>query len=252
MILIPQIYLRAKKVAALERTISPIYDEDPFAMARNIKEAGGEAVYIIDLGIQNIGTGENGPIIRKINDDLGLSIFLGGPFKSVRAIESYFNLGIQAVVLETVAYQQPPLVREACAHFPDKICVQIYVESGRVTIPGWTVAANKTAFDYAEQFGELGVKRFFYSDVGSEGFLGKENLQNILAFCKKVKKSVICNSEIKESADIEKLVTLGAPHLDGIILARSLYEGRIDLKAAIGLVADLSLVPGNEPTILEE
>jgi phosphoribosylformimino-5-aminoimidazole carboxamide ribotide isomerase len=252
MILIPQLYIRGKKVVALERTISPIYDEDPFIMARYIKDAGGEALYIIDLGIQNIGAGENGAVIRKISDDLGLAVFIGGAFKSVRAVESYLNMGLKAAVLETVAYQQPSLVKEACEHFPEKIGVQIHVNAGRVTIPGWTVAANKTALDYAEQFGELGVKLFFYSDVGSDGLLGKENLQNILAFCKKVKQSVICSSEIRESADIGKLVTLGAPHLDGIILARALYEGRVDFKAAVGLMADLSLAPGNEPTILEE
>lgn len=252
MILIPQLYLRGKKVVALERTISPLYDEDPFVMAGRIKDAGGEALYIIDLGMQNMGAGDNGPVIRKIRDELDFDIFIGGGFKSVRAIESYLSMGLKAAILETVAYQQPALVKEACQHFPEKIGVQIHVNAGRVNIPGWTVSANKTAFDYAEQFGDHGIKMFFYSDVGSDGYLGKDNLQNILSFCKKVKDSVICNSEIRESGDIGKLVTLGAPHLDGIILARSLYEGRVDFKAALGLMADLSLAPGNEPTLLEE
>lgn len=251
MILIPQIYVRGKKVVSLERTVSPIYDEDPFVMASRIKDAGAEAIYIVDLGIPHLGTSENAPVIQKIKEDLGLDIFIGGGFRSVRSIEAYLAMDLKMAVLETVAYQQPQFVKEACAHFPEGIAVTINVRAGRVTIPGWTVAANKTALDYAEQFSEVGVKTFFYSDVGNDGFLGGWNLTNLLNFCKRVHKSVICTSEIKGSPDIEKLVTLGAPGLDGLVLARALYEGRLDLKAAIAFVTDLSMAKGNEPTLTE-
>lgn len=251
MILIPQIYVRGKKTVALDRTVSPIYDEDPFVMASRIKDTGAEAIYIVDLGIPHLGTSDNAPIIQKIREDLGLNVFIGGGFRSVRAIESYLAMDLKMAVLETVAYQQPAFVKEACGRFPEGIAVHINVRAGRVTIPGWTVAANKTAFDYAEQFSEVGVKTFFYSDVGNDGFLGSESITNLLNFCKRVHKSVICASEIKSSSDIEKLVTLGAPGLDGLVLARALYEGRVDLKASIAFISDLSMDKGNEPTLTE-
>lgn len=239
-------------MVALEGTISPLYDEDPFLMVQRIKGAGCETIYIVDLGIQNIGAGENGPIIQKIREELGFEVYIGGAFKSVRAIDSYLAMDLKAAILETMAYQQPALVKEACEKFPNRIGVQIHVQGGRVTIPGWTVAANKTALDYASQFGELGVNLFFYSDVAVDGLLKKENLEHVLVFCKKVKRPVICTSEISGSADIEKLATLGAPTLEGLVVTRSLYEGRIDLRAAIDLIADLSFAPGNEPTLREE
>lgn len=251
MMLIPQIYIRATKTVALERTVAPIYDEDPFVMASRIKDAGAEAIYIVDLGIPHIGTSDNAPVIQKIKDDLGLTIYAGGAFRSVRSIEAYLAMDIKMIVLETVAYQQPQLVKEVCGRFSDGIAVSINVHAGRVTIPGWTVAANKNAFDYAEQFGEIGVKTFFYSDVGNDGFMGSENLTNLLNFCKLVHRSVICASEIKGTPDIERLVTLGAPGLDGLVLTHSLYEGRVDLKASIALIADLSMDKGNEPTLTE-
>jgi len=251
MILMPQIFLRGTKAVALERTVAPIFDEDAFAMASRMKDAGAEAIYIVDLGIPHLGTSDNAPVIQKIREELGLTVFVGGAFRSVRSIEAYLEMDLKLAVLETVAYQQPQFVKEACGRYPDGIAVSINVRAGRVTIPGWTVAANKTAFDYAEQFGEIGVKTFFYSDVGNDGFMGSENLANLLNFCKGVHRSVVCASEIKNSGDIERLVTLGAPGLDGLVLARSLYEGRVDLKASIALVADLSMDRGNEPTLTE-
>jgi len=251
MILIPQIFLRGKKAVALEKTVAPIFDEDAFLMASRMKDAGAEAIYIVDLNIPHVGASENTSVIQKIHDDLGLNIFIGGGFRSVRSIESYLSMDLKMAVLETVAYQQPALLKDALASFPDGIAVSLNVRAGRVTIPGWTVAANKTTIDYADQFGEAGVKTFFYSDVGNDGFMGSENFTNILNFCKRVHKSVICTSEIKGSPDIEKLVTLGAPGLDGLVLTRSLYEGKIDLKASIDFVADLSMDRGNEPTLTE-
>ncbi len=249
--IIPQIFIRGKKAVALEWTVSPVFDEDPFAMASRVKEAGGNTVYIVDLNIPHLGTSENAPVIQKIRDDLALSVFIGGAFRSVRSIESYMALDVRMAVLETVAYQQPAFAKEACERFPDGIAVNINVRGGRVMIPGWTVAANKTSLDYADQFGEVGVKTFFYSDVGNDGFMGADNFSNLLTFCKRVRKSVICASEIRGSADIERLVTLGAPGLDGLVLARSLYEGRVDLKAAIDFVTDLSMAKSNEPTLTE-
>jgi len=251
MIIIPQIFIRAKRTVALEKTVSPIFDEDPFVMASRIKDAGGEAVYIVDLAIPHVGTGENAPIVQKIRDELGLNVFIGGAFRSIRSIEAYMGLDLSMAVLETVAYQQPTFVKEACEKYPGAIAVQISVHGGRVTIPGWTVAANKNAFDYADQFGEQGVKNFFYSSVGNDGFMGNESYENLLTFCKRVHKSVFCTSEIKGSPDIERLVTLGAPGLEGLVLSRSLYEGRVDLKAAIAFVSDLSMDKGNEPTLTE-
>jgi phosphoribosylformimino-5-aminoimidazole carboxamide ribotide isomerase len=252
MLIIPQLYIRNKKSVALERTITPLYDEDPLTMAMRIKDARGEAVFIMDLGIPHVGTSENAQLISRIKDETGLAVFIGGGFRSIRSIEAYLTMGLKMVILETVAYQQPTLVSDACKHFPDGVAVHINVQAGRVTIPGWTVAANKTAFDYAEQFGELGVSTFFYSDVGGDGFMGNENYENILLFCKKVHRHVMITSEIRGSADIERLATLGAPGLDGLVLTRALYEGRIDLNGAIGLVSDLSAASSNDPTIQDE
>lgn len=252
MLLIPQLYIRNKKIVALERTVWPLFDEDPFMMASRIKGAGTEAIFFVDLGIPHVGASENVPLIKKIREELGLDVFIGGGFRSVRAVEAYLAMDLKMAVLETVAYQQPALVKELCTSFPDKIAVHIDVNAGRVTIPGWTVAANKTALDYADQFANAGIRTLYYSDVGNDGFMGQDNLASLLSFCKHVKRNVFCTSEVRDSADIEKLMKLGAPGLEGLVLTRSLYEGRIDLNAAIDFVADLSVSPFNEPTILEE
>lgn len=250
MLLIPQLYIRSKKVVALEGTRSSLYDENPMVMCQRIRDAGSDTVYIIDLGMQTSGPGENASIIQDIKKD-GLDVYIGDGFKSSKAIGAYLEMGLKAAVLDASAYQRPDFVKEACSNFPGRIAVKIFVQGGKVTIPGWAVSPNKTAFDYAKQFAGMGIKLFFYSDLKDDGSLGVENMMNILAFCKKIKATVVCTSEINGSKDLERLVTLGAPGLEGLILARALYQNKIDLMAAIEQVSDLSIAPGNEPTLTD-
>ncbi|PIU58238.1 MAG: hypothetical protein COS89_01420 [Deltaproteobacteria bacterium CG07_land_8_20_14_0_80_38_7] len=252
MILIPQLYLRGGKVKALERTSALLYNEDPLIMAQRIKEASCDSLYIIDLGIDKSGSGENVSVVKSIMEKFQFNIYVGDNFRTIQSIQAYISLGVKKIVLETVAYQEPSLVKEACSRFPENIAVKVYVNNGKVNIPGWAVSPNKTEYDYVDQFSEMGVNTFFYSDVGASGQLELQNFKNILSFCKKVRKNIICSSEINNTKDIEALVTIGAPGLDGIVLAHSLYEGRVDLKAATDLISDLSVAPGNEPTLLED
>ncbi|MFH1874468.1 MAG: HisA/HisF-related TIM barrel protein [Pseudomonadota bacterium] len=252
MLLIPQLYLRNNKVVSVEGMNTPLYDADPIVMCRSLKDAGAEAVYLVDLNISTIGDGPNLPLIQKIKQEVGLQLFLGDNFRSVQAIDPYAKLDPKLIVLETVAYQEPDLVKQACQRYSGKIAVKIFVRAGKITIPGWAVSPTKTAIDYAQQFGNMGVKSFFYSDISEKGVLEQKNLDNILFFCKKVYSNVICTSEIRNAGDIEKLMTVGAPGLNGLVLAHAFYENRIDLKAAINLVLDLSVSSSNEPTLTED
>lgn len=249
MILIPQVYLKAGRAVPLDNTSFNLFSEDAFAMAKAMTDAGCDALYIVDLNVTPVGTSSNLPIIKKIKNDLKCTLFVGGAFRSAESATPYMNAGADLVVLDAHAYQQPRIVEETCAKHPKKVAVHIDVRDGRVTIPGWTVAANKTAFDYAERFREQGVATFFYSNMSADDSIDEGHLEELLTFCKKVQKPVYTTNEIAELADIEKLVTLGAPRLDGLILSRALYQGRFDLTSANAYVADMMQDSNNEPTL---
>jgi len=249
MILVPQIYVKSGQAVRLENTSMTMFSEDAFALARAMQEAGTEMVHITDLNVTAVGAGVNVPIIKEITQALDMRIVVGGAFRNTQSIDTYIKLDAEAIVFDSYAYQQPQLVTEACSQYPGKIAVHIDSRDGRVTIPGWTVAANKTALDYVERFGEQGVKTFFYSNMTIDEKTTDENLKEILMFCKKAGSTVYCTNEIYDMNDIVKFVTLGAPRLEGLILGRSIYQGRIDLRGANAFVADLVQDSNNEPTM---
>lgn len=251
MIIIPQIYLRDGKVVIPEGRASPIFHEDPVETARAMKDAGAESIYIIDLDIQPVVSGTHLAVIKKIRSELKLSLFVGGYFKAMRSIGDFIDAGVGIVVLGVVAYQQPAFLEEASKSFPGRIATHIDVKGGHVTIPGYAVVTNKTALDYAERFREVGIRHILYSDVGVDGLMSQEHFDNIKAFCEKTVARVICTSEVSNLSEIERMVKLNMQRLEGLILAKSLYEGRIDLRGAIAMVSDLMLAQGSEVTVTE-
>ncbi len=251
MLLIPQIYLKNGKVAFREGTRSALFHEDPLETARAMKAAGAELMHITDLNVQPVGASPNVPHIKRIHEEAKLAIYVDGGFKTPNSVENCLNAGAEFVALGSIAYQQPAFLEQLCKTFPGKIGAHIDVKAGHVTIPGYAVVANKTAYDYATRFLEDGLRYILYSDVKADGTIGSENISSILDFCKKVMARIICTSEVGTLADVEKIVKLSAPRLEGLTLSKALDEDRIDLRSAIVMVNDLIIANGNESTIAE-
>ena len=143
---IPEIYIKDNKVVRLEGTTTTLYNENPVIMAKSLKEVGVEALLVRDLNVPKIGASPNSKIISNIKSETGMFMYLTGSYVTLSSIELSFSVGADVVVLGTVAYQEPNLVKEACEKFSDKIGVSISLRQGRVTIPGWTVVANKNGY----------------------------------------------------------------------------------------------------------
>jgi len=249
--LIPQIYLKDGKVVIRAGQRSALLGEDPMVTAAAMKSAGAETIHVVDLAPSAVGGSQHVPVVNKIKRELKIDLYVDGAFKTPQSVEAYLNAGVDFVALGSIAYQQPQFLRELCESFPNKIGMHIDSKGGHVTIPGYAVVSKKTPFDYADQFLESGVRYILYSDVRADGTMGEENFRNILEFCNKVTARIICTSEITNLTEIQKIVTLSAPRLEGIVVGRALTEDRVDLRSAIVMVNDLIIGSGNEETLAE-
>ena len=249
--LIPQIYLKDGKTVVISGARSALLSEDPIATATAMKSAGAEMIHVVDLAPTAVGQNPHIPVVNKMKKEVGLAVYVDGAFKTPQSVEGFLGAGADFVALGSIAYQQPAFLQELCEKFPNKIGVHIDFRGGHVTIPGYAVVSKKSSFDYAEQFLETGVRYILYSDLLADGTMGEENFRNILEFCKRVTARIICTSEISNLNEIQKIVTLSAPRLEGIVVGKALAEDRIDLRSAIVMVNDLIIGSGNEETLAE-
>lgn len=245
MLLVPQIYLKNGESAYPEGTTNPLFTKDPMATAKSLKDFGADGIYCVDLSTSPVGTNPNLKIIKRITDEYKLAVYSFGGFKTAEEIESQFHAGASLVTLGAIAYQKPDFLEEISRRFAGRIATRIDVKGGKVVIPGYAVAPNKTAMDYALNFHKAGVRYIIYSDVSADGTMHEENFKSLAQFCENVNLRVVCAGEISSLSDIEKISRLNLPRLDALILGKSIYENKVDFRAARALQSDMEMADGD-------
>jgi phosphoribosylformimino-5-aminoimidazole carboxamide ribotide isomerase len=212
-----------------------VFNADPAAQARAWAAAGFRYLHLVDLDGAFAGKPANAAAVKAIRAAIDLPIQLGGGIRDEATIEAWLDAGITRVILGTVAVRNPALVKAAARRWPGRVVVGIDARAGRVAVEGWAEASDLDAIDLAKKFTDAGVAAIVYTDIDRDGLLKGVNVAATAAMARAVPIPVIASGGL---AGIEDLVALKAEIaqgalIDGAILGRALYDGRIDPAAAL-------------------
>ena len=215
------------------------YSEDPVGMADKWVEQGAERLHLVDLDGAFNGFPVNHDAIATIaKNHPSLTIQLGGGIRSAEVIENYLNAGVDQLIIGTKAVQSPEFVGEMCRQFPGHIMVGLDGLHGMVAINGWKEVTEISVKSLASLFEVDGIEGIVFTDIGKDGMMGGINLPATVALSETVKVPIIASGGINTLSDIEALVKLPSRSVGGItgvITGRAIYEGTMDLRAAITL-----------------
>ncbi|MGC2411572.1 MAG: 1-(5-phosphoribosyl)-5-[(5-phosphoribosylamino)methylideneamino]imidazole-4-carboxamide isomerase [Stellaceae bacterium] len=238
MILYPAIDLKAGACVRLvrgEMASVTVFNDDPAAQARQFAEMGFAWLHVVDLDGAFAGRSVNGEAVQAICRAVDLRIQLGGGIRDRAAIDRWLDLGIDRIVLGTVALRDPALVRRAAADYPERIVVGIDSRDGRVAVEGWAETSDIGAVDLARRFADAGVAAIVYTDIARDGALSGVDAAGTAGFAREVGVPVIASGGIAALADIAALAAHAEDGIEGAICGRALYDGRIEPKAALRL-----------------
>jgi phosphoribosylformimino-5-aminoimidazole carboxamide ribotide isomerase len=102
-----------------------------------------------------------------------------------------------------------------------------------VAIRGWTESAGLTAEALARRAVAGGVRTLIYTDVARDGMLAGPDLDGARAL-QALGGEVVASGGV---ADVRDIVAAREAGLAGVIVGRALYEGRLDLRAALDAAA---------------
>jgi phosphoribosylformimino-5-aminoimidazole carboxamide ribotide isomerase len=214
-----------------------VFNDDPAAQAKTFEIQGFRYLHIVDLDGAFSGKPENASAVDAILKALTIPAQLGGGIRDLATIEAWLVKGIRRVILGTVAVRNPALVREACAKFPGRVAVGIDAKGGKVAVEGWAETSELTALELAKRFEDAGVSALIYTDIDRDGVLMGLNLPATVALARAVRIAVIASGGLASLQDIHELLKPENAGLEGAITGRALYDGRLDPKAALDLIA---------------
>jgi phosphoribosylformimino-5-aminoimidazole carboxamide ribotide isomerase len=161
---------------------------------------------------------------------------LGGGIRDLATVEMWLAKGVRRVILGTVAVKDPGLVRAACTAFPGRIVVGIDAKGGKVAVEGWAETSELSAIELARRFEDAGVAAIIYTDIERDGVLEGLNLQATAALASATGIPVIASGGFAGIEDVRALLRPEHAGLEGAIIGRALYDGRLDAAAALDLV----------------
>lgn len=209
------------------------YGDDPGAMAAHWQKLGAKRLHVVDLDGAFAGKPANREAIRSICEALDIPVQLGGGLRDLSMIEGMLGLGVQRVILGSVAVSNPELVADACREFPGQVCVGIDAKGGMVAVHGWDDVTDVKAVDLAKRFEDDGVSAIIYTDIARDGMLSGPNIEETVNLAKAISIPVIVSGGIAAMRDVQACATHTNSGICGAITGRAIYEGTIDFAEAM-------------------
>lgn len=237
MTIFPAIDLKDGQAVRLTKGLmdsAKIYSSEPWQLAKRFEEMGAEWLHIVDLNGAFAGQPENLEQIKKIRENCNLKIQLGGGIRDEATIERYLDLGINRLILGSIAAKNPEFVTEMAKKYP--IAVGIDAKDGYVAVEGWADVGTLEATKLAAEFSKANVEAIICTDIGRDGMLSGINL----AFTENISKSscvtTIASGGLKDINDI--MLLSESEWVDGVIVGKAFYEGKLDLTQAFEIARE--------------
>ncbi len=218
-----------------------VYSDDPASQARAWEAAGFAWLHVVDLNGAFAGRPVNAAAVANILASVRIPVQLGGGIRDRAGIERWLAAGVRRVILGSIAAKDPALVRDACRAYPGQIAVGIDARDGFVATEGWAEVSSLGAVELAERFEDAGAAAIIFTDIGRDGMLSGLNLDRTLDLAASISTPVIASGGVGGLDDLAALrdaaARPGAGRIEGVIVGRALYDGRVDPAAALALLA---------------
>lgn len=233
--ILPAIDLKDGQAVRLTKGLmqsAKIYSSQPYEVALKFQELGSKWVHIVDLNGAFQGKPANLEQIKKIRQNCNLKIELGGGIRDEETIKMYINIGVDRIILGSIALKDPDFVKDMARKYP--IAVGIDAVNGMVAVQGWAEVSNIKATSLAREFANAGVEAIICTDISKDGMLSGVNVEFTEQIAVASKINTIASGGVKDLQDIINCKNNGK--ISGVIVGKAFYEGSLDLKEAFKIL----------------
>ena len=236
MIIFPAIDIKDKKCVRLTQGDFDkvnVYGEDPSLMAKKWADYGAEFIHVVNLNGSRDEIGINDETLSKVAKSVDVPIQVGGGIRDEKRVKELLDLGINRVIVGTMAIENKELLKELIEKYKaEKIVVSIDAKNGKVATHGWEKVSDIDSVDLCKELEQIGVKTIVYTDISKDGMLEGPNFDIYKELSQKTSLDIIASGGVTSIDDVKRLLDM---NMYGAIIGKALYDNRIDLKEVLDL-----------------
>jgi phosphoribosylformimino-5-aminoimidazole carboxamide ribotide isomerase len=236
--LYPSIDIRNGRVVRLQQgdyARETVYDDDPLTVARRYEAAGAAWIHVVDLDAARTGSAENLGVIEAICAAVECKVQTGGGVRSVADAGDRFSAGVARVVIGTAAVERPELVDELGALHPGRVAVGLDAHGRNVAVRGWEQGSGLDLLDLVGRFRDSRAAALVVTEIGRDGMFTGPDVDGLTEVLRATTTPLIASGGVAGLSDVVALraIKVDGRGLEGVIVGRALYEGRLDIEEAI-------------------
>jgi len=210
------------------------YKKSPIDQAKEFSDSGFKDLHIVDLDGALKGEPVNGELIDEICKLTKIRVQIGGGIRSIDHIKKLIDIGVDRVVLGTIAVEDTKLLENICSKFKNKIAVALDVRNGFIALRGWKEQTKILASDFLMKIKNIGVSRIIYTDIERDGTLTRPNFEETIKIVKLLKNKipVVVSGGVGSINDIVA-VKQYPEYFEGVIVGKAIYDGRLSVSGNI-------------------
>lgn len=209
-----------------------VYGNDPSLMAKKWEDKGAKFLHMVSLNGARGEGNVNDESIKKLLSTVNIPIQMGGGIRSKERVKELLDLGVDRVILGSVAIKDKELLKDLISQYKEKIVVSVDAKNGKVAAQGWEEVSDVNSLDFCKELEEMGVKTIVYTDISKDGMMVGPNFDIYEKLSKETNLDIIASGGVTSIEDVKKLKAMD---LYGVIIGKSLYENKIDLKEVLDL-----------------
>ena len=240
MLIFPAIDIRGGKCVRLFKgdfKQETVFSDTPVMMAKKWEMQGAQFLHLVDLDGALAGKSRNLATVKAIIDAVSIPVELGGGIRTMENIDEVLAIGVWRVILGSAAVRNPELVQAACAKYGDRIVVGIDARDGIVAVDGWGTSGDVEVTVLARKMKTFGVKTIIYTDISRDGTLEGINIETTAKLARESGVNIVASGGVNSVEDIRALKPFEKYGVEGVIVGKSIYMGKLDLQEAIEIAA---------------
>lgn len=207
-----------------------VFFKNPVEVLEFFNKNNSRNLHIVDLDGAKDGNSKNYEVIKELVEKSNFFVQAGGGIRDEERIKRYLDLGVDRVILGTVAVENEEFLKDMVKKYGDKIAVSVDARNQKVAVKGWTETVELDSVEFCKKLSNIGVKTIIYTDISKDGMLDGTNLQIYLKLSKLVNSNIIASGGI---TFLDEIKELNKNNIYGAIVGKAIYSGKLDLKEVL-------------------